>query len=414
MDEAGALARAGLRRVVVVLCLTQITSWGVLYYTFPVVASQISADTGWSLTILTAAFSLSQIVAALTGIVVGRAIDRFGPRTLMTSGSVVAVPAVVVIATAPTYPVFLLGWVLAGLSMAGVLYPPAFAALTAWGGRSRVRAVTTLTLVAGLASTVFAPLAAVLDRQLDWRGTYLVLGAVLAVVTIPAHWFGLRAPWTPSHQAADRTPAEQARVVRRIWTSRTFLILAVSMSAVALCVYAVVINLVPLLTSRGLSTGTAAVALGIGGIGQVTGRLGYAAFAARTTVATRTTAVFAAVALSTTLLAVLPGPAAAFMVASALAGVARGVFTLIQATAVADRWGPIGYGHLNGILTAPVLMASAIAPFVGTALATLTGSQSEAFLFLAAGAFLMVLLARATVPGRMSRGEGARHGPADG
>ena len=79
--------------------------------------------------------------------------------------------------------------------MAGTLYPPAFAALTHWGGSDRVRALTTLTLVAGLASTVFAPLASVLDDWLGWRGAYLVLLAGLAGITVPLHWWGLSHPW---------------------------------------------------------------------------------------------------------------------------------------------------------------------------------------------------------------------------
>lgn len=42
-----------------------------------------------------------------------------------------------------------------------------------------------LTLAAGLASTVFAPLSVALADRFDWRTTYLVLAAVLAVITIP-------------------------------------------------------------------------------------------------------------------------------------------------------------------------------------------------------------------------------------
>ncbi len=82
----------------------------------------------------------------------------------MTAGSVLAVPAVAGIATAPTLPWFFAAWVLAGVAMAGVLYPPAFAALTRWWGPRRVTALTALTLLAGLASTIFAPLTAALRR----------------------------------------------------------------------------------------------------------------------------------------------------------------------------------------------------------------------------------------------------------
>ena len=39
---SGALSPGGLRRVLVVLCVTEIVSWGVLYYAFPVLAPAIT------------------------------------------------------------------------------------------------------------------------------------------------------------------------------------------------------------------------------------------------------------------------------------------------------------------------------------------------------------------------------------
>ena len=138
-----------LRRALVALCETEITSWGVLYYAFPVLAAGITADTGWSIGTTTAAFSLGLVVSALAGIPAGRWLDRYGPRRVMTTGSVLAVPAVVGIATAPNLPVFFAAWAVAGLAMAGVLYQPAFAALTRWWGPRRVTALTAVTLLAG-------------------------------------------------------------------------------------------------------------------------------------------------------------------------------------------------------------------------------------------------------------------------
>src|SRR5436190_861479 len=172
MTAPTTLPPAGLRRVLVVLCLTQITGWGVLFYAFPVLLSGITADTGWSASTVTAALSFSQIVSALVGIPVGRLLDRVGPRPVMTAGSVLAVPALALIASAHTVPRFFAGWLLAGIAMSGVLYAPAFAALTRWWGPRRVTALTAVTLVAGLASTVFAPLTAWLSAQLGWRGAY--------------------------------------------------------------------------------------------------------------------------------------------------------------------------------------------------------------------------------------------------
>ncbi|WP_200862803.1 MFS transporter [Amycolatopsis orientalis] len=394
--RSAALPVSGLRRVLAVLCLTEITSWGVLYYAFPVLAPDISRDTGWPAAAVTAALSGAQLVSAVAGIGVGRWLDRHGPRVLMTVGSLLAVPAVVLVATAQNLAWFLVAWALAGVAMSATLYPPAFAALTRWHGPRRVPALTTLTLVAGLASTVFAPLTALLAAHLDWRHTYLVLLAILAAITIPGHWFGLRGPWPPAepapHEAVHGDPARIAR-------SGAFRLLVAALSLATFSVFAVVVNLVPLLLERGIDPGTAAVALGLGGAGQVLGRLGYAALARRTGVRARTAAILAATSLTTVLLSLLT-TTVALIAASVVAGMARGVFTLLQATAITDRWGPAHYGRLNGLLSAPMTVTMALAPFAGSALAAAFGSYRPAFLALAAVNLAAAALALTVTPTR--------------
>ncbi|TYR65231.1 MFS transporter, partial [Streptomyces parvus] len=181
----------GARAVLPALCATQITSWGIVFYAFPVLNPQITADTGWSAGATTAAFSLALLISAFAGIRVGRIIDHRGPRTVMTAGSVVGVLGILVIAAAPNLPVFFAGWVLAGFAMAATFYQPAFAAITRWWAPDHVRALTIVTLAGGLASTLFAPLTAALAEHLSWRATYAVLAVVLAAVTIPAHALAL-------------------------------------------------------------------------------------------------------------------------------------------------------------------------------------------------------------------------------
>ncbi|MGJ9421535.1 MFS transporter [Aeromicrobium sp. CF3.5] len=382
--QPGALDAAGLRRVVVVLSITEITSWGVLYYAFAVLSSSIVADTGWSARSVTGAFSASLVISGLVGIVLGRRLDVFGPRRLMTACSLLAVVAVVAIALAPSYPAFLAAWMVAGIAMAGVLYAPAFAALTRWAGDRRVAALTTLTLVAGLASTVFAPMAAGLQALTDWRATYLILAVVLAVVTVPLHWWGLARTWEAGPETSPDGAAPGGET-----GSRPFVALVLAATVAAFVVYAVVLNLVPLLIERGLSPAEAAFGLAVGGVGQVAGRLGYARFAAVTTPTSRLVVTTVAVALTTVLVATAPPTVAVLLAASVVVGVARGIFTLIQATAVSDRWGTARFGHLNGILSAPVLLASAVAPFAGAALADSAGQQ-QAFVVLAVIALMAV------------------------
>ena len=140
MDSARREPGLGPRRPLVTLCVTEVTSWGVLYYAFPVLAPTISADTGWSVAAVTAGFSLGLVVAAVAGIPIGRLLDRYGPRPVMTAGTLLAIPSTLAVAGSRTLTEFLVSWALAGVAMSAVLYLPAFAALTRWYGPRRVTA----------------------------------------------------------------------------------------------------------------------------------------------------------------------------------------------------------------------------------------------------------------------------------
>lgn len=394
--ESGALDRTGLRRVVVFLSLTVTASYGVLFFAFPVLLTAIVDDTGWSAPATVAAFSSSQIVAAVVGIGAGRILDHHGPRAVMTAGSLLALPAGLLIALSANYAVFFAGWLIAGFAMAGTFYGPAFVALTRWAGKRRVQALTQLTLVGAFASTVFAPLTAELNSILGWRHTLVTLVVMLVLVTAPVHWLGLRQPWA----ASARAPIAVNPVSRRrsVATSRAFILLAISLSAGAFTVFAAVINLVPLLVERGFTPRTAALALGLSGVGQVMGRLGYGRLARHTSMTTRTVIIVASCGLTSALLGVLSGPVFAIIGTAILLGAARGMFTLIEATAVSDRWGSGGYGRLNGLISAPVLLSTACAPFAGSAIAELIGGQSSAFLVLASVSLCAAVVAFGTNP----------------
>ena len=170
----------------------------------------------------------------------------------MTLASLLAVPGLLGVALALTLPWFIAGWALVGVAMAGTLYPPAFAALTRWGGSRRLGALTTLTLVDGLASTVFARLASLLDDLVGWRLAYVCLMGGLIAVTVPLHWWGLDHPWGGSPVArpgAGETAAGPPTAP--VTCSRAFRCLLVANALTALAVFAVVVNLVPMLVERG-------------------------------------------------------------------------------------------------------------------------------------------------------------------
>lgn len=401
------------------LCLAELVSWGLLYYSLPVAVTVIEADTGWSQTTTMAALSVGLLISALAGIRVGRLLDSSGPRTVMTLGAVLGVVALLVVASAPNLPVFYAGWMLAGLAQSATLYPPAFAVITRWYGPARVRPLTLITLVGGLASTVFAPFLAFLLQQLGWRAAYVVMAGILAVTVVPLHALFLNSRWTQpagsaagaAGTAASRAPtgarlvgdvedaedAAAARARRRAVTgSGRFVLLQVVVSLATFSLFAVTINIIPLLVHRGAGFALGALALGLVGLGQVAGRLGYAALERRTTPRSRTVALVGAGAVGLWLLALVPGPVPLLVGIAMVTGSVRGCLTLLQATAVSDRWGTRDFGAVNGVFVAPVIALTALAPVAGPGLAGLLGGFPAMVVLMAGLATLAAVLAART------------------
>ena len=343
------------------LCITQTTGWGVLYYSLIAAVRPISEDTGWDPALVTGAFSAGLLVSAAAGIAVGRRLDRTGPRALMIGGSLLGVLALAAVGLAPNLPAFFAAWLVAGTAQATVLYQPAFTVISRWYGRARVRPLTVLTLVAGFASTIFAPLTAALISAFGWRGAFLILAGIMGIISVPLHARYLNRNWAP---AAPGIPAPDHQVmVRAVRRSPEFLGLQALMVLLCLGLYTVTLNIIPLLVEKGADYATAALGLGLVGAGQVGGRLLFAAI-----------------------------PSGARL--QVIAGAVRGCQTLLQATIMADRWGTQNLGTLQGLFAAPLTAVTAVAPAAGPVLAAWLGTYtSMAYAMTAAAATAAILAA---------------------
>lgn len=355
------------------MCVAQTTSWGLLFYSLPAAVAPISQETGWSDTAITGALSAGLVVSAIAGLKVGSVLDSRGPRTVMTLGAVIGVLALALVAWSPTLPLFYLAWLVAGFAQSAVLYPPAFAVITRWYGPRRVRPLMTLTLVAGLSSTIFAPLTAYLIERFGWRTSYLIMAGILAAVSVPLHALFLNSTWS---DIGSEPTVQQARdEIRKVTRTRQFITLQAAMTVATFTLFAVTINLIPLLLERGIGYSTAALAFGLVGAGQVIGRLGYPQLTRRTTARQRTLVILGAGALGLWGLAAVPGPTWLLIALAVGIGAARGCHTLLQATAVSDRWGTQNFGAINALFNAPMTAVTALAPVSGPLLAGLVGGH---------------------------------------
>ena len=375
------------------LSIGQVVSWGILFYAMIVAAPVVADDTEWPLALVTTLFSVGLIASAVAGVPVGRWLDARGPRGIMTLGSAVGAVGLAVVALAPSIWVFGLGWIIAGTAQAAVLYQAAFTVLARRYDLRRRAAMTILTLAGGLASTIFAPIVAGLLSVVDWRTTFLILAGVLAAVTIPLHAVTLERRWAPL------PPAKQGEVgptVRAVLRTRRFWFLELATLLLVIALYMVTLAVIPLYSEKGMDYELAAWALGLLGAGQVAGRLLYVAIphSARPWVPLAVTSALGAAAL--TAMALTPGPDWLLIVIGVGAGAVRGAQTLVQGSAVIERWGATSYGSLNGVYAAPITIVSALGPALGPVIAAALGGYGPMALVAAGCAVLAIGFARAS------------------
>jgi len=375
--------------IVAALAITETVSWGVLYYGFTAFLRPITEELGWSRGAMSAAFSLALLLQGATALVVGRWLDRHSPRVLMTAGSVAATIGVLLWSQVHRLGAFIALWAALGVVMATILYEPAFTVVTKWFRRRRRTALTAVTLVAGLASTIFLPLENALIEAYGWRRALVVLAVLLGAITIPLHALVLRAapaggvdgedvapattgPAVPADPAggADAAPAEHD--VRQALHSPSFWFLAAAFVSSSFATSALAVHQVAMLTDHGHSPAFAAGATGALGAMQLPGRVLFGPLGRVTSRRVTTVVVFAALAggviiltLSQTVTAVW-----SFVV---LYGAGRGMSTLLRATLVADLFGAAHYGAISGVLSACTTLAVAAGPLAAGVLFDVSG-----------------------------------------
>jgi MFS family permease len=372
------------------LCVVEFFSWGVLYYTLPVIGVRVTAATGWPPLAVPVVYTVSLLCAAFATPWVGRMVDRHGPRPVMTLGSLVGATALTLAGVTAWLPLFTAAWLIIGLAQACTLYPPAFAAATQWFGTSRAWPLTAITLVGGVSSTAFAPLTAALNEKLGWQATLVVLGIGYGVLGTGAAVALLSSAW----RRPARDGAEHAEYVTQIVRSAPFRYSRLALAMTALGLYAVTLNVIPLLIELGFGYRSAAIVFGLIGVGQVLGRMLYLPLGQRGTPRARTAMQVAASTAGMGILAVVTAPLALVASAAMFAGAARGTHTLSVATAVTDRWGAESYATILGRFHRPIAIAMALGPATGSFIAaTLDSYRTAAALFAALGV-LAILAAR--------------------
>lgn len=389
---------------VIALAFGQLVAWGILYYGFAVIAGPMGAETGWSKSAMNGALSLGLCISGLCAYFVGRWIDHYGGRGIMAMGAALGALGLVLWSQVTALWQLYAVWALIGLATSMTLYEAAFAVVARLVPQNYRQGITAITLVAGLASTIFIPTIDWLVEHIGWRNALLVLAALELVICVAVPLSALPRSHRPQRRSASAPASDRWALLHAVRREPVFWLLVTSYVAHGFFYTSILFSLLPLLDARGYSPAAAIGLYALIGPAQVAGRL--ALFSVSRVVPTALAGLIATLLPVAAMLVFMVTQTDSLLVFAfpVLFGAGMGIKTVIQATAAPEFLRQNAYGALQGLITFPVLMAQAAAPFAAALVWEIAGGPDVliavlfAFSVLSAAAFLLAARLAAVRP----------------
>lgn len=380
-------------------------------YSFGVFLAALLAEFHWSRASLSGAFSLYVLVYSACGLVAGRLTDRWGPRAVIASGSLLLGAGLAGMSrvTALWQPYVLYG-VVAALGMS-TAYVPCSATVVRWFVRRRGLAVGLASAGGSLGTFVLPPVAHWLVSGVGWRRAYLVVGAVLFLALAGVATVMRRDPESVG-QHPDGAAAPIAAGTLTGWTVReaagtpAFWMLFSIFGLTWIPVFVPLVHLVPLARDLGVEPLRAATLVSTLGIAAVAGRLSMGWLSDR--IGRRAILAGGLIAQAVSFLTLgHAGGVPGLFAGAVLFGFSYGTVSVIFPAMVADFFGRAHAGGLVGLLFGLAGPTAALGPVGAGWIYDRLGGYGVAF-WLSAGLNLaaLLLLARARAP-RPRRDAGA-------
>ncbi|MGE0227494.1 MAG: MFS transporter [Dehalococcoidia bacterium] len=242
-----------------------------LFHAFGTYVVLLRDEFGWSKTSFSLAFALMRVESGLLGPIEGWAVDRFGPRSIMTLGTLIFGLGLMSLSLVNSLLTFYLVFLMMALGSALGAFLPISVALVNWFDRRRALALSFLSLGFS-AGGLILPVVVFGLETLGWREMSFVAGIIVLLVGLPMAQLVRHRPEDHGYHpdgATDEEVMQQRAAGRREvnFTARqalrtsSFWMISLGASASLLVFGAVAVHFQShLKESMGLSLGTAAFA----------------------------------------------------------------------------------------------------------------------------------------------------------
>ncbi|MBN9262446.1 MAG: MFS transporter, partial [Hyphomicrobium sp.] len=178
-------------RTVHAVGITQVTAWGTAFYCLGVLATPIANELGFTRSFVFLGFTVAMLMQGLVSASIGRLVDQWGGRQVMSLGAVFIAIGLAALAMVSHWIAYLAVWAFLGVAMRMSLYDAAFASAVQVAPSRGRKAISYLTLYGAFASSVFWVIGHQLSEAMGWRNTLLIFALINLVVCLPLNWWGL-------------------------------------------------------------------------------------------------------------------------------------------------------------------------------------------------------------------------------
>ena len=332
-------------------------------FAFSVFIKPLSDQFGWTRTEVSLAFTLTALMVALFSPLIGRIVDRVGARKVLLPCVAVYGAAFCSLGLVKTLGEFYAVYVLLGVVGNGTTQLCYARVISAWFDKRRGIALATMMAGVGAGAIGIPPLATWLIGAYGWREAYLILGLSIFVLgIIPAGLWLRETPPGAGRTVQAVAPAAGVRGAE-VFRMPVFWFLLTGFFLFSVSVNGSVAHMAPVLTDRGISDQTAALAISMMGVLTLCGRLLTGVLLDRFAGSKVTGVFFAIAAAGVAVLSQAHSVATAFT-GAALIGLGMGAEADVMPYLVSRYFGLHSFSEIYGYTFTAYALAGALGPLL--------------------------------------------------
>jgi MFS family permease len=262
-------------RVVLAACFGVMAGFGSLFvYTFAVFVKPLSAQFGWGREAISLGFGLAAMTVGVCSPLIGRLIDRFGPRRIILPCMTVFSCAVASLGLLRSglWQFYAISVVI-GIVGNGAAHLAYARSISTWFEKRLGTALAFVMMGAGLGAMILPVVAQGVITHSGWRAAYFTLGGLALLLGLPLSWrYVFERGGTVRNEAAP--VQHEGLTFKQGLRSYAFWIIVAVLFISSISMNGAITHLSALMTDRGITPGDAAWCASILGGMSVPGRIG--------------------------------------------------------------------------------------------------------------------------------------------